>query len=173
VQSFADTFEQPIKLSLNGRGEVTVPLLSVRDYLPWLDELTQAQQARERDLVPPNTKPAERIRILRNVGVQEATPDDIAPLIFTGRGMIRVLEMALRKVGLTDEEIAKFIDSQSLKDNEKLAVRLSGIYSQRRIAIMYTTPEEAAALAEAEKGQQQTTFGNATDPPAAAQPAQS
>jgi hypothetical protein len=176
VQSFEDAFETPVIVKIDGRGDIPVPLLSQRDYLPWCAELTTETRAREKEMIAPTAKPQERFLMLRNIDKQQATPESIGPLVFTCEGTIRVLEMALRKVGLEGEALNKFIDSRPVKANEYLAVRLCGLYTKDRIWEFYATPEELAELARRnapQQGQQQTTFGNAADPSAAAQPAQS
>lgn len=136
MNTFADVFDLPVNLEIDGKT-VAVPLLTTRDYLPWLEQLTAEKRERDTKLIPAGTKPIERFQMMRDIAVREITPDDLGPLVFTAAGTIKVLEKALEKAGLDKPTIDRFIDSRPAKANEKLAVRLSGLYSATRYAEIY------------------------------------
>lgn len=136
--SFSDTFESPITVTIDGRGEVVLPLLTTRDYLPWLDELTKAKRESDTKSIPAQARPTERFRMLQFINSSEATPEDIAPLIFSGKGAIRILDMALAKAGVKDEaERNRFIDARPHTANEELAARVSGLLSDARLVELF------------------------------------
>lgn len=134
--NFLDAFEGPLTLKVNGK-DVDVHPLTTRDLLPWLSNLTEKQKDSDRRLVPKEMKPVDRFRVLRNIEAITKSPDSIAQEVFTADGTIRVLELALKKSGVPDDQAQKFIDSQPVKLNEYLAVRLCGCYTSRQVADIY------------------------------------
>jgi hypothetical protein len=139
--NYADAMEAPINLKV-GEREVPIKPLTQRDYLPWLSELTQAQRESDRKLVPPTMKPAEKFDLMRRIEMSEIIPADLEPKMFTAQGAIKVIQLALVKAGIDAGEADRFIDSRSVKANEELAVRVSGLFSQERIAAMYDPPPD-------------------------------
>lgn len=141
MYSYADSFEQPVSIEIDGK-DVAIPLLSQRDYLPWIAELTTKRQEIGRKNAPPPTKPTERAKWLDWIDNLELTPADLQPYVLRASGTIKVLEMALKKVGIADDVAAKFIDGQPAKANEMLAVRVSGLFRREEIQAIYPTADE-------------------------------
>jgi hypothetical protein len=116
MHSYADTFEQPVvEKYLNGDGsehEITIKLLTQRDYQPWIDELTPKAIERARKNAPPATRAQERANYLAVVENMEVTPEGIRPLIFRVSGTQRILKMALMKSGMDEKAAENFIDSR-------------------------------------------------------------
>jgi hypothetical protein len=144
MHSFSDTFEQPaVEKYKNGDGtehEVTIPLLTNRDYLPWCEELTPIAQERAKKSAPPATRAVERSNYLANVENLEVTPGDIRPLVFRNKGTMRVLEMALKKAGLDEKQAEAFIDARPVYRNTMLAVRVSGLFRAEEYRELYPDP---------------------------------
>jgi hypothetical protein len=159
--SFADNFEQPVTITVDGK-ELAVRPLTTRDYLPWLDELTEQKRKREIEHAPPPAKPIDRFKVIRSILAEEVTPDDLVPLIFTAKGTIRIGGMALRKAGMEESRADAWMDSQSAKANEEFAARVSGLLSQQRLADLYGSPTSTDA----------TTGGGAQNPNQQAAPGQ-
>lgn len=136
--SFSDAFETPVKIHANGHGDIELKKLTTRDYLPWLDELTASQRERETANIPPNTRPDLRVKIVRNIQQQEVTPDELSYVVFTARGTLKVLDLALTKHGISDEaERNKIMDARGPKDNEMIAARVCGLFTTERLNEMY------------------------------------
>jgi hypothetical protein len=144
MHSYADSFEQPVKEKfLNGDGsehEVTIPLLTQRDYLEWIAELTPKAQERAKKQAPPVTKPTERANWMAMVENIEVTPGDIRPLVLRATGTKRVLEIALLKAKLTKEQAEQFIDSRTVIRNMMLAVQVSGLWRVQEFLEMFPDP---------------------------------
>jgi hypothetical protein len=124
MHSYAETFEQPIVVK-HGEKDLTIPLLSQRDYLEWIAELTPLAVERAKKNAPP------------------PTPGDIRPLIFRAKGTERVLMIALKKAGLDEKDAQAFIDSRSVANNIVLAVHVSGLFRTDEINDLYPDPKAA------------------------------
>lgn len=152
---YSDSFESPVSVGIDGKSYNVAPL-SQRDYLPWLDELTTKMRERDRGLIPATMKADQRMQILRNIEMTEMIPDDLEAIIFTAKGTIRVLEMALGKAMMNGDpahnsevsaKVEQFINTQAAVDNRALMMRVSGLLTRRRIAqllgIPMTDPSDA------------------------------
>lgn len=162
MHSYADSFEQPSVVKI-GDKEVTLPVLSQRDLLPWIEEETKKRQETARKNAPlAAAKDNARTRWMDWADNMEVTPGDLQPLVFRASGTIRVLDLSLKKAGVTESDATAFIDGQSAKANEMLAVRVSGLFRREEIAVMYPTDQEKKetpdpnALTPANPGNDQT-----------------
>jgi hypothetical protein len=136
MHSFADTMEQPVVEKIGGK-DYTFPLLTQRDYLTWIDKLTQERKQKALKSAPPATKPLERAQWMDYVENLEVTPHELRTYVFRAKGMTEVLEIAFKKAGIPDDEIGKLIDSRTAKQNEMLAVRVSGLFRREELEQMY------------------------------------
>jgi hypothetical protein len=141
MYSYADTFEQPAVEEIGG-NKVTIPLLSQRDYLPWIEELTKKRQETGKANAPPVGKTMERAKWLDYIDNMELTPADLQPYVLRASGTIKVLELALAKAKISDEDAKAFIDGRGAKANEMLAVRVSGLFRREEIRLMYPVLEK-------------------------------
>jgi hypothetical protein len=154
MHSYAETFEQPIVVK-HGDKDLTIPLLTQRDYLEWIAELTPKAIERAKKNAPPPTRVQERSNYMTWADNLEVTPGDIRPLIFRVPGTTRVLTIALKKAGLSEADATAFIDSRPVKANEMLAVHVSALFRADEISDLYPDPKAApdpnalAALIEA------------------------
>jgi hypothetical protein len=147
MHSYADTFEQPVvEKYMNGDGsehEITIKLLTQRDYQPWIDELTPKAIERARKNAPPATRAQERANYLAVVENMEVTPEGIRPLIFRVSGTQRILKMALMKSGMDEKAAENFIDSRPAIQNTMLACRVSGLFRESEFRELYPDPKAA------------------------------
>jgi hypothetical protein len=142
MHSYAETFEQPIVVK-HGEKDLTIPLLSQRDYLEWIAELTPLAVERAKKNAPPPTRAQERSNYMTWADNLEVTPGDIRPLIFRAKGTERVLMIALKKAGLDEKDAQAFIDSRSVANNIVLAVHVSGLFRTDEINDLYPDPKAA------------------------------
>lgn len=164
MHSFADSFEQPVNIQIDGK-QVTVPLLSQRDYLSWIEEVTQKRRENAIKSAPPAGKVMERARWMDYAENLEVTPGDLQPYVFRAHGTIKVLELALKKAKVDEAAIGKFIDGQPAKANEMLAVRVSGLFRREEIEQLYPMFERPKdPNVQAPTGEQNPSVGERTGP---------
>jgi hypothetical protein len=127
--SFADTFELPVARKV-GDKTYMLPVLTTRDYLPWIAEETQAMRAEAHALIPEKIKPNDLLAARKQASRIECTTDEIARQVrFRPAAVIRVLEIAARKAGVADDDIAAFVDAGNERRNRRDAARVSGLFS--------------------------------------------
>jgi hypothetical protein len=142
--------------------------LHIRDYLPWLEELKRERKAASTKLVPAGMPQIERFKILRNIELEDVSPDDLQMLMYTGAGQIRVIETAITKAK-SKEAADKIIDGLTAAQAKRIAFELSGLFTAEQLAeIFVPEPRKQQTAAEAA----QPTFGGASPlPQPAASPA--
>ena len=141
MSTFAEAFELPYVRVVNGKS-YTLPILSTRDYLPWVQELTESRRKDETARIPQLMAAKDKMATLRNISLLDVTPDDLVPLVETPAGTIRVLEMSGRKAGVPEGELVAFVDGCSLRTNTKDAFRVSGLVSAEWFAMRF--PQQPA-----------------------------
>lgn len=160
--SYADTFEQPAVEKIDGK-DITIAPLTQRDYLPWIEELTRQRKENARTAQPPGSKVMELARWKDYVENLEVTPADLQTYVFRASGTIKVLELAgakaLKKAGQSEQVekiVGEWIDSRSAKENEMLAIKVSGLFRRQEIEQMYPAIPVERKEAESPNGDSQS-----------------
>lgn len=139
--SYSDATEQPLRIQIGGKTLEVKPLTQ-RDYLPWLNELTEQGKERDRKLIPPVMKGVERFQLAKRIEMSEMIPADLEPISWTGMGAIKIIQLAIVKAiaGKDATEAAKtdalkqadeFIDGNPSHVNQELAARMSGLFNKQ------------------------------------------
>ena len=129
MSSYAEKYAEPVKrISANGK-EYTVSPLIQRDLRPWVKELRDAKIMADIADVPP-MKPDDRSKLIQKIRATEFTPDNLRWMVGNGNidAVIRVLELAGTKLGLSGSDLESFVDGKSTIQNEKDAYRISGLF---------------------------------------------
>jgi hypothetical protein len=120
--SFADAFDAPVEL--NG---VKYPVLSIFDYIPWAQEVHEQEKATKGSIIPADLSPLDRFKIL----AQLASPPDIdqlAPLVLTPAGALRVVRASLKNAGKAEDEADKIIRGIPPMRLVEHAMKVSGLF---------------------------------------------
>lgn len=141
MYSYADTFEQPVVVKIGGK-DITLPVLSQRTLLPWIEEATEKwREAAKKNAPPANAKENARSRWNTWVDTTEITPPDLSPKVLQVNGTIRVLQLSLTKAGVSIEDADVYIDSRPAMENTMHACRLSGLYAKEQLEEMFSPPK--------------------------------
>ncbi len=138
--SFLETLDGPHTRIVNGKS-YAFPQLTTRDYLPWLTQLAAERRKAFLDLLPAGrAQTPTQIQERQKIALYDVTPDNLVPLIGTGDGTIRVLEMVARKNGMEEEAVIAWVDAGTPKQNTYDAYRFSGLVPAEWIASVYPPP---------------------------------
>jgi hypothetical protein len=124
--NFSQAFEGPVKATIAGQ-EVVFPRLTIADYIDWAAELTAQRRKVAIESIPAALPMAQRAQMVRSINVDEATLDDISPLVYTPAGALKVLTKSLAKAGLDPV----LVNSLSATDAMRLAMEVSSLFEVR------------------------------------------
>lgn len=131
---FAQAAELPIIETVRGT-DIEFPLVKIRDYKPWIAELTKTRITQSLLLIPKDATPIDRFRMARIAQFDKPSMDAIASLVWTDDGSIRVLELSLTKKGFSKADATEIIDNLPTRRVVSLAVEVSGLFESNPPAL--------------------------------------